>query len=75
MTCEHYDEGYDEGYEDGLRDGEAEAKEDLPPQLPVEDALTRLAYLETGGEWHRETTGDLYVEGFKDALKTLGVIE
>lgn len=75
MTCEHYDEGYDEGYEDGLRDGNAEAREDADPPLPVEDALTRLAYLQTGGEWHRETTGDLYVEGFKDALKTLGVIK
>lgn len=41
----------------------------------VTEALKRLAYLQTGGEWHREATGDLYVEGFKDALKTLGVLK
>jgi hypothetical protein len=43
--------------------------------VPVKEGIERLRYLEHGGEWHRETTGDLYVQGFKDALKTLGVLK
>lgn len=74
MTCEHYDEGYDEGYEAGFKEAE-DAAEDAAKEIYVEAAEARLAYLQNGGEWHRETTGDLYVEGFKDALKTLGVIK
>lgn len=59
-----FDKAYDKGYRKGREDS-----------VPVKAGLTRLAYLEMGGEWHRETTGDLYVQGFKDALKTLGVLK
>lgn len=58
------DEGYKFGYAAGLK-----------ARPEIKDAKERLAYLQNGGEWHRETTGDLYVEGFKDALKTLGVLK
>lgn len=62
---------FDEGYEMGFKSGFNTRKD----SEPAKDALKRLHYLEHGGEWHRETTGDLYVQGFKDALKTLGVIK
>ena len=59
-----FDEAYNSGYRKGREDS-----------VPVKEGIERLRYLEHGGEWHRETTGDLYVQGFKDALKTLGVLK
>ena len=70
MKDTDYEAAYDEGYNAGFIEGEARTEE-----FEVEEALARYVYLQNGGEWHRETTGDLYVQGFKDALKTLGVLK
>lgn len=58
------DEGYEFGYAAGLK-----------ARPEIKDAKERLYYLQQGGEWQRDTEGDLYVAGFQDALKTLGVIK
>ena len=61
-----YQEGNEEGYEDGLKEGRSDYGN-------AEGVLKeRLAYLSLGGEWQRETTGDLYLRGFMDAMETLG---
>lgn len=67
MTSE-YDKAYNSGYAKGHRDATEESED-------KKAALDRLNYLQSGGGWHRETTGDLYVQGYIDALKTLGVLK
>ena len=77
------DRVYEEAIEEALEEAEEAGFNDAVREIAsgeyehplVTESLKRLAYLQNGGEWHRETTGDLYVEGFKDALKTLGVIK
>ena len=65
-----YQEGNEEGYEDGLKEGRSDYGADYGDAKDVLKA--RLAYLSLGGEWQRETTGDLYLRGFMDAMETLG---
>lgn len=66
------DEAYDDGYNEGF--DEAEARELAASKGKVSERLReRLTYLQLGGGFHRETTGDLYIQGFLDAMATLGV--
>jgi hypothetical protein len=72
---EPIEEALEEAEEVGFNDAVREIANGEYAHPLVTEALERLAYLQNGGEWHRETTGDLYVQGFKDALKTLGVLK
>ena len=40
----------------------------------LEDIQARYEYLRKSGQWQRDTTGDLYVRGFEDAMKVLGLL-
>ena len=63
-----YQEGNEDGYNEGLYDGASDDDYGNAEGVLKE----RLAYLSLGGEWQRETTGDLYLRGFMDAMETLG---
>lgn len=62
MTSE-FDKAYNRGY--------AEGKKSVPS---FEAIQARYEYLRKSGQWQRETTGDLYVRGFEDAMKVLGLL-
>lgn len=66
MTSE-YDKAYNHGYAKGKRDA------GIALESPAGKLRERLNYLKLGGGFHRETTGDLYIQGFLDAMATLGV--
>lgn len=59
---------FDKRYNDGYRKGKEE-------RLVVEPLKDRYIYLKLGGEWDLLTTDarNVYLAGFEDAMKTLGV--
>lgn len=66
MTTE-FDRSYNRGYAAGYASG----KESVPS---LEAIQARYEYLRKSGQWQKETTGDLYVRGFEDAMKVLGLL-
>lgn len=59
---------FDKRYNDGYRKGKEE-------RLDYEALKDRYTYLKLGGEWDLLTTDarNVYLAGFEDAMKTLGV--
>lgn len=59
---------FDKRYNDGYRKGREE-------RLDYESLKDRYIYLKLGGEWDLLTTDarNVYLAGFEDAMKTLGV--
>lgn len=59
---------FDKRYNDGYRKGKEE-------RLDYEALKDRYIYLKLGGEWDLLTTDarNVYLAGFEDAMKTLGV--
>lgn len=59
---------FDKRYNDGYRKGKEE-------RLDYESLKDRYIYLKLGGEWDLLTTDarNVYLAGFEDAMKTLGV--
>lgn len=61
-----YDEGYDSGYEAGVK-----------AQPDKNELRTRYEYLRLGGDWqtYLKSAADreLYLAGFEDAMRVLGV--
>lgn len=59
---------FDKRYNDGYRKGREE-------RLDYEALKDRYIYLKLGGEWDLLTTDarNVYLAGFEDAMKTLGV--
>jgi hypothetical protein len=65
---------YDDGYDDGVEDQRERAEHEADQSVALEAIQARYEYLRKSGQWQRETTGDLYVRGFEDAMKVLGLL-
>lgn len=68
MATSYMDTHYNRGYQKGLEDGRDE-------NVSLSTLKERYNYLLKGGMWDRSEEEDKYLAGFRDAMKTLGVVK